>query len=82
MGKRAGAIGFAVYLDLIGQYQKSAAAFDADVLLLYDAASSPVEVCAEAERLIAEGKSVRTASGVPEGLTFRETVTMREGKVI
>lgn len=82
MGKRAGAIGFAVYLDLIGQYQKNAAAYDADVLLLYDASSSPADVCAEADRLTAEGKSVRTANAVPEGLSFRETVTMREGKVI
>ncbi|MCQ2425099.1 MAG: ATP phosphoribosyltransferase regulatory subunit [Lachnospiraceae bacterium] len=82
MGKRAGAIGFAVYLDLIGQYQKSTTAFDADVLLLYDASSSAAAVCAEADRLVADGKSVRTASVVPEGLSFRETVTMREGKVI
>ena len=82
MGKRSNAIGFAVYLDLIGQYQKNAADYDADVLLLYDAASAPEEICDEADRLIAEGKSVRTSPIVPEGMTFRETVTMCEGKVI
>ena len=82
MGKHADAIGFAVYLDLIGQYQKNEAVSDADVLLLYDGSSSPAEVCAEADRLIAEGKRVRTARSVPEGVSFRETVRMREGKVI
>ena len=57
MGKKAGAIGFAVYMDLLERFGESEERYDADVLLVYgDARASDV---AEASRaIIEEGKTV------------------------
>ena len=44
MGKKAGAIGFAIYLDLLEDYESSSENYDIDALLLYDDTSEPGDV--------------------------------------
>ncbi|MDO5111720.1 MAG: ATP phosphoribosyltransferase regulatory subunit [Clostridia bacterium] len=59
MGKTAGAIGFAVYLNVLEQYLYADEGYDADVLLTYDADVSASMVARRVAALTAQGKSVR-----------------------
>ena len=58
MGKRQGAIGFAVYLDLLERMEDSAAAYDTDVLLIYGNDVSPMAVAEAARSLREAGECV------------------------
>lgn len=59
LGKNAGAIGFAVYLDLISQLPAEGRHRDADVLLLYGAEDDPAAVMRRADALRRGGQTVR-----------------------
>ncbi len=78
MGRRAGAVGFALYLDLLEGLDTAAPAHDVDVLLLYDKSMSPAAVAAAVARLQAEGKTVSAQRAVPEHIRFGCVLDMRE----
>ena len=66
MGRKAGAIGFALYLDLLEGMAEAAPAYDVDVLVLYGANTPTAAVSARVAALRGEGKTVtaqRTLSG-------------------
>ncbi|MBR1583986.1 MAG: ATP phosphoribosyltransferase regulatory subunit [Clostridia bacterium] len=67
LGKQAGAIGFAVYLDLLTQLPADGTALDADVLLLYGDGASPDEILRHAEALRGQGKTVRVQKTRDDG---------------
>lgn len=71
MGRRAGAVGFAVYLDALERLEAAPAAYDVDLLLLYDERSSISQVAAAVQRLAGEGRSVSAQRAVPEKLKYR-----------
>ena len=58
MGKRQGAIGFAVYLDLLERLGDDSARFDADTLLVYGEDVTAAEVATAAKSLREGGESV------------------------
>ncbi len=62
MGKKLGAIGFAVYLDLLERFYKESDENAVDVLLLYDENVSPAEVARKTKELTSSGLSVRALS--------------------
>lgn len=59
MGKEAGAIGFAVYLNRFEELEAGTEIYDADVLITYSEDSDMAKIIETAESCIAEGKSVR-----------------------
>ncbi|MBQ6798288.1 MAG: ATP phosphoribosyltransferase regulatory subunit [Oscillospiraceae bacterium] len=69
--RNSGAIGFAVYLDLLEQLSVSSAAYDVDVLLLYSENTDPELVCENVQRLIAEGKTVSAQKSIPCKLRYK-----------
>lgn len=71
MGRSDRAIGFAVYMNLLERVEEEDAAFDADVLLLYDEKTPAPDLFREAERLRRAGENVRVERQAPEGLSFR-----------
>lgn len=71
MGRGDGAIGFAVYMDLLERLERPEETFDADVLLLYDDETPAGAVLREAEDCRRSGRSVRVERQRPEGLSFR-----------
>ena len=71
MGRGDGAIGFAVYMNLLERLERPEETFDADVLLLYDDKTPAGAVLREAEDCRRSGQSVRVERQMPEGLTFR-----------
>ncbi len=74
MGKSGGAVGFAVYLDLLEELLLSDEEYDVDALLIYGADTSPEKILAEKERLIGDGKSVSVQRAVPEKLRYKEII--------
>ncbi len=62
MGKSSGAIGFAVYLDLLERFYKENDEGSIDVLLVYGKDTSPAEVARKARELVGNGLSVRVLS--------------------
>lgn len=81
MGKRGGAIGFAVYLDRLERFQEEHAAYDVDTLIVYASERDVPAAIGAAEALVRRGASVRVERAAPAGLTFRQKLTVRGGEV-
>ena len=78
MGRKDGAIGFAVYLDELEHIAPEDEAPDADVLLLYDESRSPAEVCRKARELADSGKRVLVQRSVPAHGRFGEILRLTD----
>ena len=78
MGKNAGAIGFAVYLDMLSRLSADSAPYDVDTLLTYDEGADLAEVFELADKLRAEGKSVRVECGAADNVKCRERIAYSE----
>ncbi len=70
MGKRSGAIGFAIYLDLLEGISEKSSDHDVDVLLLYSEKLDTGAVLARVNELISEGFSVSAQRAIPEGIRY------------
>jgi ATP phosphoribosyltransferase regulatory subunit len=77
-GRRAGAVGFAVYLDMLERLTDEGGAYDADVLLLYDESANPVSLAAAVRSLTERGLSV-LAGHREEGIRCRRRMYLTEG---
>ncbi len=78
MGNSAGAIGFAVYLDLLEQLAESRAERGVDALVLYDAGTGPEAVAREVRRLTEAGLCVSAQHAVPSGLKYGRLIDLRK----
>ena len=78
MGRRAGAIGFALYLDLLEGLEQSSAAYDVDVLVLYDSSTTTEAVAKTVSALRADGKSVSAQRAVPDKLRYATLCDLRK----
>lgn len=76
MGRKSGAIGFALYLDLLSELDRERVEYDVDILLLYSDSTSPCELAAKKSALIAEGKTVSAQKSIPKKLRYREIIKM------
>ncbi len=74
MGKKSGALGFAVYLDLIDELDTDTDEYDCDVFLIYEENTPIGAISKRAEQITADGKRVRCGRTVPSGVSFKETV--------
>ncbi len=81
MGKAAGAIGFAVYLNMLEDLFVPTRQYDADEVLLYDAATSPASVCGAVRQLQENGGRVLALSAVPEKLLCRRVWRLKGSEV-
>ena len=79
MGKKSGAIGFALYIDLLEQLNTEESGYDTEVLLLYKDSDNPSEVAAKARELVSEGKSVDVQKSVPPKIRYKETIIFKGG---
>ncbi len=74
MGKKSGAIGFAVYLDELENLSSNTEKYDADVVILYDD-NSPVEkVIEQAEKITADGEVCLCTKLSPEKLRYKRLI--------
>lgn len=77
MGRKSGAIGFALYLDLLEQLKTENAEYDVDVLLIYDDETECKAVADKVGELISSGKTVSAQKTVPEKLRYKEKIDLR-----
>ena len=75
MGRNLGAVGFAIYLDLIESIGERSA-FDVDVLLLYDENTDISSLSRAVNSYISSGKSVSAQKAIPEKLRYRELISL------
>lgn len=76
--RKSGAIGFAVYLDLLEQLPVSKNDYDVDVLLIYRSDTPSNAVTDMVNRLVAEGKTVSAQKAIPAKLRYRELVLLEK----
>lgn len=81
LGKRAGAIGFAVYMNLLERLEGVGKQFDVDVLLSYEDGVSPAELCARVKKLMDKGYSVRVQKGSAGSIRSRKTINLSDPEV-
>ena len=77
MGKKAGAIGFAVYPDLLKD-RDTGVDYDVDTLILYDEGADIGALRASVRMLTESGKSVMAQRSVPEKLRYRQLLRFKE----
>lgn len=78
MGRKARAVGFALYLDQLEWLSPEEDACDVDLLLLYGPGLSPQTVARAVEQARAQGLSVSAQRAIPPKLRFRELRELRE----
>ena len=76
MGRSSGAVGFAIYLDMLEGLSGSSASYDVDTLLIYPKGMRAEQIIPVIERLNKEGKSVSAQSEIPEKLRYRELIKL------
>lgn len=81
MGKASGAIGFAVYLNLLENLMVSDRRYDADDVLLYEETETPDAVFAAVEQLQKDGNRVLALGALPEKLLCRRVWALKGNEV-
>lgn len=79
-GKNAGAIGFAIYPDLLERLTDEKRDSDVDVLITYGNAD-PAAAALEAEKLTGEGLRVRVQKTETDGIRYKKHVQLDETEV-
>ena len=74
MGRKSGAIGFALYLDLLENFGTEGERYDVDIILLCDEDSDPVLLKDMVETYMKQGLSVSVQNQVPKKLSCRQLV--------
>ena len=78
MGKSAGAVGFAIYLDLVEELLVSTREYDVDVLIVYSEKTDLSQMLAAKAAFIEAGKSVSCQKGIPQKLRYKEIIKLDE----
>lgn len=81
MGKKSGAIGFAVYLDLLEGLLSQNNGYDVDILLLYSDDARVETLNRAAQDFVSRGLTVRVEKAVPKELRFRRLFRLSGNEV-
>lgn len=80
--RRSGAIGFALYLDLLEQLPAETGDYDVDVLLIYDDAGDKSLLAKTVGELTRQGKTVSAQKSIPQKLRYRQLLKLsKEGEL-
>ena len=78
MGRKARAIGFAMYLDLLAGLNRQEDAFDVDTLILHDGTAEPVVLMAAAEEAAEKG-TVLVTRELPKVRNWKQLLRFEKG---
>ena len=78
MGRKAKAIGFAVYLDLLQNRNREEDAFDVDTLILHDGSADPMVLTAAAEKAASQG-TVLVTRELPKMRNWKQLLRFEKG---
>ncbi len=79
MGRRAGAIGFAIYLDLLEDLPSEKTEFDVDILLLCDDKTDNKVLADTVNQIISSGKTVSVQTADAGKIRYKEQKDIRGG---
>lgn len=78
MGRKSGAIGFALYLDLLERMTDNTTNYDIDTILLHDKDADTLQLTKLADMLSKEG-SVFIGAAIPDGVSYRRLMKFTDG---
>ena len=81
MGKKSGAIGFAVYLDRLERFGAEDLEYDTDVLLIYEEDVDCKNIIDTVKLLNQSGKTVKTVSEADDTLRYRQLLKIGKGGI-
>ena len=81
MGKKSGAIGFAVYLDALERLDNQLPEYDVDTLLLYDADTPLKAIREQVDVLKASNRSYLAQQRIPSDIRFRHIINIGRNEV-
>lgn len=81
MRRASGAIGFAVYMDMLERLEHTRKSYDVDAVLLYDEKADLEAIRSQVNLLTADGCSVLVQRNLPENIRYRQLLKLREGEV-
>ena len=76
MGRRGGAIGFAIYMDALALLEQGAEAYDVDTVLLYGADTPLTAIRDALQALDREGRSVLVQRTLPQDIRCRQVISL------
>ncbi len=79
LGKKSGAIGFAVYLDRLERFENHTIAYDVDTVLLYEKDMEVQKILDAQNNLYQECKNIITMSVLDPTLRYRRLVKLTDG---
>ena len=74
MKRKSGAIGFAVYLDMLERFNLTSNEYDVDVLLTYSDKANLSALNSYADNLIANGKTVLVSRNIPQATKYKQLI--------
>ncbi len=80
MGRQSGAVGFAIYLDLLQGLSREREEYDVDVLVIADRNADPIALAEYVAELRQGGKCVTVQREIPSKLRYRERVDFGKGE--
>jgi ATP phosphoribosyltransferase regulatory subunit len=81
LGKKMGAIGFAVYLDRLERFESSSVEYDVDAVLLYDETVEPSDLLEAQRSLYEKYSTVMTARKIDPALRVKTYFELTEGGI-
>lgn len=78
MGKKSGAIGFAVYLDMLERLGTTEKNYDVDAVILYDDNADLDTLNDAIRRITSNGKTVKVLKGNPCGIRYKQLLRLKE----
>ncbi len=78
MGRKSGAIGFAVYLDMLERLSDDMGEYDVDAVVLYDDTTDMAALCDALKLFSINGQSVMAQKAVPENIKYRQLLKIKE----
>ncbi len=79
--RKAGAIGFAVYMDMLERFEQKSPEFDVDMVLLYDEGADLNAIRKQVSVLTESGSSVMVQKQMPAGIQYKQLLKFKDGEV-
>lgn len=80
MGKKAGAIGFAVYLDYLQRFNINSREYDIDTLIIYDEKTDIELINKTVRELTKKGEIVMAQKSAPQNIKYRQILSLQEAE--
>ncbi len=77
-GKKAEAIGFALYFDMLEYFMETEAEYDVDVMLTYGENAETTSLTKAVNMLISTGQTVLAATNIPKNLRYKQLLAFNE----